>query len=734
MQRPAGKAIVHLKRIRWQSRLALTVAGAMAVMAPLVVSPGTPAGASPSPATASTVDWSQAVLSTAGFACAFGFTNVPGGCETQSATSARTAAAAGLGVPSVLIGIARLGVSVYSAISHKQQLTSISGQLSTISGQLTVITNQLTTLSTEVAEADNLLQNTELSELADDLTPDTIMISQAGKDTKSLLAYAYQIACYDAGGTPSGGHCSGGNPSAVGLASARSLCNGAGQTTPQFQACNNLRNEYNNLKNLQVLKNLPLAVTQITEDALGQAGGGPPGPGIVQYASAPPVGIQILTTASMATARINWGYYAYYAMYAQALYATLLSLGAGQTQPGTNPPVVLTPEVIGDDVNPFDTDIDYFMGAFPNFPDTAAIDLNSANGITGDPAYMWSQQVGALNNIGPGSAYSANTQWDITPNAQDQVNGATGQYMQATPDSGEAPFVMTPAAADGDTWRLLAGGSSFPPTVTVPSMSYQYWDTWQVGTATLSGSTPDWNSSAEEVYTSLFQVTGPLGDLFIGGPSDYLGGQQMTALTGINSDLLYPNGTGYSGENSSNSNTWGGVQFQTYLGGKKDKTTSIWDKACDAATNSYDGQACLLPTWLSVSINPLTTYNSSDPKTRVIPGIFDYNNGEIVLNQKGVSSGNTTSANDWDNGFPSWNTTTDDECFAVQTLDAAPPSSCVNGFSNSAAWNALGRPILFWRTMDSQDCFFYSAAPDATPGCTAVRTESSQILPPAPTY
>jgi hypothetical protein len=697
--------------------------------------------------------WHQAAESTAGFATFLGFQNVPSeglappqlcsaglnATQDVQGESGADAHAAGLGpndVFSDLLGIAGLSYSIFSGNSSSQQLSSIESSLSTMQGEMVAIQNTLAQLQTQIASVNANVLEGNVSTLAADAAPTVNAIKADGEDVNALVGALYQVVC------PSTGCATTRLPPPGNVAAAfNAICYPNGKLNHALaEQCNNVSQaEYNTL--LAVKGQKPSqAVNNLAEYSLGSAGVTEPSTaGIVQYeleAGAPSDGF--FQTQNAAGARLEWGYYTLASIWAQTTFAEAAGMGIGQLEPGTGlkHPPLLTASAAKSGVNALNPTIDAFMGAFPNMPDTAVINTNT-NAADGDAPTMWAQDVGGLSTWNAFDGF-ANYPWDLNDGGR---IGSTDGGMAANPlsNSAQAPIVMTPAASSGDTWVMLpASGIG-----TVPSMSSARFSDWLLGQGTVSPS----NNQV---------LDGPLGDLYGQAPgfttsATQTRGQWMTTNSGINPQLLTVTGMGYAPAtigSSPNYDTYAGMFFY-YNCNQTDcnNNQSEWALVCPPAGDT----ACLLPTYYNVKDDPFLADSSS---TGTATGLFDYNQGLLVTNQQGHTTGAGTPypngismtlnidtsqwVNEWGNFAGQW-CYKSNECYpgVMPLIDTATD---VGG--PSIAVGQDGRPILFDRTQvaasasnTNSDCFFWtggvSSAAEGT-GCLVKRTTSGQILPAIP--
>lgn len=668
--------------------------------------------------------WEQVAQTTAGFAQFLGFLDVPSPPARPSACPARSASIGvrpagavgiGLGVVGDLIGAAGLMYSIFSGQGTASQLEQIETSLDQIQSQLTAIQAQLGGLATAVAQVGADVTEGNITSLAGDADPTITAIKIAGKDVDALLGGLYQIVC-----DPTNGCATLGDYDDL-TAALAALCPRQGaskQCDDFFTLLGSTRSALADSKPADAMANL-------AEWALGSAGGGPPAtPGIVQYAlQAGPNGAPFFQTASAAYARLQWAYYTLYSAWAQTTYALTMSMSIGQREPGTSlkHPVYLAASDVQAAIAPLDATMDLFMGAFPNMPDTAVIATNVGN-PNGDPPYMWAQQVGALSCI---ECFTANNSYLLsTPSVQAgqlSASDGSGAMLSSNGTTGEAPLVMTPAAADGDTWQLLPTTAGVMPEA--PAMTTAWLSDWYQGQATATSSTPQWESSSQTVSAAQGGLTGPLADLYFGAAPtpDETAGQWMVAASGIASALLTPTFAGYD------SSAETGIYTVEGKSGDDDEDEGLNFWSCPPGGST----GCMLPTWQTVAIDP---YDQASPSTYLNTGLFDFNNGVVIANQHG-QNGNPDATNQnpgtWLNQMPNWATAQNLRGVDFYGfLDALEGN--VQGSLDAPSFSAAGRPVLFYRTQASNDCFYWNGTTSAAEGgvgCLLERTSSTQILP-----
>jgi hypothetical protein len=701
--------------------------------------------------------WSAAAQTTAAFAQFAGFTGVPGpvpplpsGCtappaESPSAARGRLTSNGPIGVADGIgdiIGLAGLAVSIYSSAASTSQLNTIISQLNTMQAQLTSMQSQLSGISTAIQNLNVDISDTEISTLASEASSTITSIQTAVTDTRALLGGAYQIACDTTTPIttpPAPGQCTRPSRTAGGFGNFISaLCYPNGIPAASLAAeCSNFLTAYNNVWDDFHGKTPVEAIKDMASQALGSAGpqGGPGNAGIVQYAlAAGAPASQFFQTSDAAYARLQWGYYTLYSVLGQVLLEVGGGLGIGEAEPhppGEKHPPVVTAADVANLTNGANTTIDDYMGMFPNMPDQAVIYTNASGygNLEGDVPYMFAQQVGGEITS---SIFQANDQYTLAAaggGATITVT-ATNSGIAVTPGSGQPPLVMTPAAADGDTWVLVP--TSGKPVV--PAMSWSYFPDWWAGQSYDSQSLPEWDSSTQTVAIGNRGLHGPVADLYENAPSgSQTAGQWMTGVSGINPALLTPQGTGYNSASS-------GIQGWYGQSGTDHKDPGLDFGSCPPQGNSW----CLLPTWQTVGWDPYSdadtsgqTYNSGSSQLNT--GLFDYNNGVVIANQQG-GNGEPNNPSAFVNQYPNWTNSTN-----IRGVLFLGYLSALNGASGAdlspAAWNSAGRPVLFDRTQTANDCFYYTGSynsssgqsiptgPAGGNGCLTPRTQSGDILP-----
>ena len=456
---------------------------------------------------------------------------------------------------------------------------------------------------------------------------------------------------------------------------------------------------------------LPGAISDLAGYSLGSAGTTEaPTAGIVQYALQSGGSGAYFQSANAANARLEWGYYTLSAIWAQTTEGLALSMGIGQPEPGSeskHPPTLTASDVQGA-VAAMNPTIDVFMGAFPNMPDTAVFVTNGSGGANddGDPPYMWPQQVGGIASW---AAYQGGSSQSWNLNNGGAITGSSGGGLAANAPNGvsAAPIVMTPAAANGETWQLLgAGGTSG----TTPAMSSAMFGDWRLASASVQAG----NANAQ-------QANGPLGDLYgAASTGSATLASAVAAGSGIDADLFTPNATGLQ----TNTGTSAGVYFWPSKTQTTDNNEILLGSACPPSGNT----SCLLTTWLNPNVNP---YSSNSSSSGYATGLFDLNNGAIVTTQTGNPA---TTTSTWDNQWPNWQGQScpkSNECQPgiIPALDANSTSDAIG--SSQSATNSNGRPVLFERTQAANDCFFWNGNTGVADGsgCLTKRTASGQILP-----
>lgn len=704
--------------------------------------------------------WRAAAQTTAAFAQLMGFKSVPGpvpslpsGCTAPPAGSPSAVrgrltsngpigAADGIGD---IIGLAGLAVSIYSSATSTSQLNTIISEINTMQAQLASMQSQLSDISAAIQNLDVDINETEISTLTSNASSTITSIRTAVTDTAALLGGAYQIACDTT--TPSGtqppapGQCTRPSRTAGGFSNFISaLCYPNGiAAAPLVTECSNFITAYNKIWD-DFHGNAPVeAIADMANKALGSAGpqGGPGSAGIVQYAlAAGAPASQFFQTSDAAYARLEWGYYTLYSVLGQVLLEVVGGLGIGEAQPhpaSEKHPPVTTAANVANLANGANTTIDDYMGMFPNMPDQAVIYTN-ANGYgnsQGDGPYMFAQQVGGEMTSG---IFQNNNKYTLAATGGSATITFTNNgYITVTPGSGQPPLVMTPAAADGDTWVLVP--TSGQPVV--PAMSSSYFPDWYAGQSYDNQSLPEWDSSTQTVAISNGGLHGPVADLYENAsPSGgQTAGQWMTGVSGIYPALLTPQGTGYNSASS-------GIQDWFGQSGTDTKDPGLDYGSCPPQGNSW----CLLPTWQTVGWDPYSsadtagqTYNSGGSQLNT--GLFDYNNGTVIANQQG-GNGEPDNPSAFVNQYPNWTNSTE-----IRGVLFNGYLSNLNGASgaglSSAGLSSAGRPVLFDRTQTANDCFYYSGSfnsssgtqitpstgPAGGTGCLTPRTQSGDILP-----
>ncbi len=476
----------------------------------------------------------------------------------------------------------------------------------------------------------------------------------------------------------------------------------------------------------------------MASQALGSAGqqGGPGNAGIVQYAlAAGAPDSQFFQTSDAAYARLQWGYYTLYSVLGQVLLEVAGGLGIGEAEPhppGEKHPPVVTAADVANLTNEANTTIDDYMGMFPNMPDQAVIYTNASGygNQQGDYPYMFAQQVGGEITS---AIFQNNNQYTLaaTGGSATITVTTTNGTITVTPGSGQPPLVMTPAAADGDTWVLVP--TSGKPVV--PAMSSSYFPDWWAGQSYDNQSLPEWDSSTQTVAIGNGGLHGPVADLYENAPSGgQTAGQWMTGASGIYPALLTPQGTGYNSASS-------GIQGWYGQSGTDNKDPGLDFGSCPPQGNSW----CLLPTWQTVGWDPYSnadtsgqTYNSGGSQLNT--GLFDYNNGVVIANQQG-GNGEPNNPSAFVNQYPNWTNSTN-----IRGVLFYGFLSALNGTESSGPeLSSAGRPVLFDRTQTANDCFYYSGSfnsssgtpitpttgPAGGTGCLTPRTQSGDILPPS---
>ena len=594
-------------------------------------------------------------------------------------------------------------------------------------GQLDNINQAVASLQTSVSQLSGQVNENGESAAADAAEPMMSSIKSQSKDVETLVGAADQLLC-PSGTCPQG-------------TTVSSFSSALATVCPPFKtdsaACQKFYNVVNPIKKELGADagNVSTKLTTLAFDAIGSAANGSPtaAAGVVQYAIEG--GSQLgsagfYQSADAAPARVDWAYYLLATQVAQVSEAIAGSLSIGLHGPGSTAahPSTVSAADVAKDVAKINPIIDAYLGAFPNFPDTAVI-TTGAGLPDGDAPYMFAQQVGAVVTsgiyTGDGSVnfdLSANgTAGDPSP----AIKGQNGTQLALTWSGGSAPIVLTPlggtapnASGTTGTWQLLppAPGGTAP---SVPAMTAAQFQNWQFAEATslTAQSQPDWNGSS--VSWDSNPLGGPLADLYYWVHDGNSPGQSMTSGSGIAEQLLFPQGQTYG----TSGNT--GLSYYYTRTQTSDNNAALGIAPCSPAANT----SCLLPTWLSTAVNATSNnpgYNS---------GVFDFNNGVAVDNQNVANpvGGACTDCADgqaWLNTYQNWETTT----YPSGNI-ADGVVSALNG-TNVGTYPSLssnGRPVLFDRQQASNDCFYWTGAASASAaqgsGCLTQRLTSSAVLP-----
>ncbi len=731
-----------------------------------VVPPAPAGGALPSTTTAqltstlSQANWLCEATTTAGFASFFGFKmgsiNVPStNCPTTTrqtdspptspgvvladrTTQARPALTGAVtDVLGIGISTASAAYSIGSGTGSSQQLSAIQKTLSTMEGQLDDINQAVDSLQTSVAQISAQVNAVGESSSAQAAGQDVNDIKSASNDVEVLVAAAIQLLC------PSGTCAQ--TPATTFTSALETTCP---PSQTQTSTCENFVNVMHQTQNelAGTSPGLLAKLGTIALDAIGSASGGGPAatPGVVQYALASEQGSAgFYQTSDAANARVDWAYYLLVTQVAQVSVAVAGSLDIGQPQPGTSPtdlyPTTVQWQDVATQVDKVNPIVDAYLGAFPNFPDTAV--MTTGSGLPdGDAPYLFPQQVGAVVTSGVYTG-NAGVNFDLSANGttgspNPAIKGQNGNQLALTWSGGSAPIVMTPlgtvspntAGATG-TWQLLPSSPSGTPPP-VPTMTAVGFQNWQFATATgpntNSNSQPNWTGSS--VSWSANSLSGPLSDLYYWVHDDNTPGQAMSSASGIAEQLLFPQGQTY-GSSGSNGLSYYYTRTQT-----SDANAAVGIEACSPSGNS----SCLLPTWLTTSVN--ATNNNPGNNS----GVFDFNNGVALDNQNvanpiGEACTNCADGQAWLNTYGNWesNWTPDGNGTQTGIVSTLNGSNITN--SGNPAFNTAGRPVLFDRQQVSggsnaeTDCFYWTAStnPSAATGtgCLVERLTSSAVLP-----
>jgi hypothetical protein len=682
--------------------------------------------------------WHEAALTTAGFAELMGFSGIPDAptlpsCSSAAAARASSSATASGVVKSVLtlevfgaaVGVASLIYGIVSGQSTGAELAAIKEQLNEIQAELTTIQADLGGLQVQVAQVNKDVLNGNASTLSGDAVGTINEIKVANARTLVLLGEATQILCTKGQG------CS--KPAGT-TNFGEALDIACDDETPECEAF--YSELYVTSHRLQGGKPLK-AVEDLGGWAFGSAFQREPAtPGIVQYALENGAeGKPFFTTEDAASARLEWAYYTLYSVLAQSTYATVLSMSVGEPLPGAtskHPPALTVADVksFTDEMN---APIGNEIAAFPNMPDASVIVTNESS-TTHDPPYLFAQQVGANADL---AEYVYGKNYEVSPAAVSagRIPAAGGGSVPTNQTSGTAPLVLTPAAADGETWQILpTSGSRRPPLPAISSAPFADWRlSWSEATSEL----PQWNGSTDKVERAMGGLKGPLPDLFaeFGEESgSRTAGQWMTSESGIESTLLTPQGTGYA-----NSTSPSGVVAWKGSSGTDSKEPGLSFSACTPAGD----EECLLPTWQAPSIDPYeqgssgSAYNAG--ASQINTGLFDLNGGLVFDNQQGHKTdagagfdesleSNPTA---FVNQYPNWAQNAELRGVSFFGFLPALDGQSTSGLAGSA-YSPNGRPVLFAREQTANDCFWWNgttAAASGGLGCLEVRNESGKILP-----
>jgi hypothetical protein len=678
--------------------------------------------------------WREAAQTTAGFAELMGFTGVPSppslpACgEGAAGASALDAVAHASGIPGlevfgVLTSVASLIYGVASGQSTAAQLAEIQKQLNEVQAELQEIQAELGGLQTAVAEVKaGVIGGTE-STLIGEAAPTIHQIKDAGDETMALVGAMYQVLC-----KPGQGCTEPEESKNLGQALKKACKKNKSEECKAYQ-----RQLEVTVRDLQGSKPR-LAVEDLGSWADGSAVGGVEDAGIVQWSlQQGAAGEQFFKTANAADARLQWAYYTLYSAYAQTTLATVLSLGIGQTNPNSlaSKPAKITPEIVREEVDRLNKPIGLQMTVFPNMPDTAVIDTNVE---TTEPPYMFPQQVGALASA---NAYGVGAEYAISQSsvAEGTIRSPkqSGVYLSTLQTGGEPPVVMTPAAESGETWELLpkGGGRSRPPAITTATFP-----DWEVAGAAKPALLPDWNAGTLKVEPDQAPLTGPLPDLY-GGAKTAAGdtrGQWMTETSGIRSTLLTPAGSGY------------GTKLSGILPYYGKSGTDSKDPGLDFQSCVPEGdEECLLPTWQSVAVDPYDqvtsgqTYNSGSGQINT--GLFDFNSGVAIANQQGHQKNESrgyyeeypSNPSAFLNQYPNWSESVELRGVRFFGFLNAINGGETTGLLEGPSVSTKGRPVLFDRQQDANDCFYWSPSGNGNAaygsGCLRRREHSGEILP-----
>jgi hypothetical protein len=681
--------------------------------------------------------WREAAQTSAGFAELMGFSGVlspPGlpSCDEGSASAsafdddavAHASGIPGLEVFGVLTSVASLIYGVASGQSTAAQLAEIQAQLNEVQAELQEIQAELGGIQSAVAEVKASVTSGTESNLIALAVPTINKIKEDGDETMALVGAASQVLC-----TPGGGCAEPEESKNLGQALKKACKGNKSMECKAYQRQLEVTARY-----LEGSKPRT-AVENLGSWADGSAVGGAEDAGIVQWSlQQGAAGEQFFKTANAADARLQWAYYTLYSAYAQTTLATVLSLGIGQTNPNSiaSKPAKITPEIVREEVDRLNKPISLQMTVFPNMPDTAVIDTNVE---TTQPPYMFPQQVGALASA---KAYGLGSEYAISKSnlAEGAIRSTkeSGVYLTTLQTGAEAPLVMTPAAASGETWELLpeGGGRSRPPAITTATFP-----DGEVAGATKPAALPDWNAATLKVEPSQAPLTGPLPALYANAspaPGDTRG-QWMIEQSGIRSTLLTPEATGYSGSKES------GILAYFGKSGTDSKDPGLDFRSCVPEGD----EECLLPTWQSIAVDPYDqvtsgqTYNSGS--AQINTGLFDFNSGVAIANQQGHQKNESrgyyeelpSNPTAFLNQYPNWSDPAELRGVGFfGFLNAIDGGEATGGLSAPSV-SSKGRPVLFDREQDTNDCFYWSPSGNGNAaygsGCLLRREHSGEILP-----
>jgi hypothetical protein len=710
--------------------------------------------------------WKCNAGSTAGFARFLGITGTPPVPSTVPSCNASAASdtaagpsahpAAGTSVVyafKAVTGLATAGYKIYAAVQKKQTVSKdtaaiqaayqqMESQLATIERQLSALTTSVTNLSGEVESGNIALLSADADPIVTKIqvtTKDTIALAGAGDQlitcakanplatsTSTTGSYSNPNAC---SGTPTGDFNFSTKPTPAGTIGNTCPKGASYVDTYLGNGCKTFNAALSNLENEVASEHqVQNGITNLAKYAIGAAAAGS-GAGIVQLALEAPSSQPFFQTENAADARLEWAYYTLYSAHAQALETTLLFLNnsvKGQSLGN-----------IAIDVNKNNNTIQQLLGAYPNMPDTAAINT--------DDGTMWSQTLGGLASW---ATYANSPYWQLsTPTAGHSViwgntYGPGHGAMFGEDAISSAPVTMTPLRNQWtfftETTNPSNGATSTSFSAQPPAMVTSTYQNWQAG-----------QSSAQ---SNLYASAQPSGG--------ETAGQWMTGASGILPELITPNETGYS-------SGYGGTFMYSNTtclpgSGSACKNTSTTGMQVGACTPAADGN-CLLPTWESPTSGP----------AQGVTAMFDMNNGKAIGSQSGDTNcngqiGNGGFSNTWGNGA-NWTTSYTEthrpntgatiypqlpffqgNLTATQGPASGYPNNytnptsiaaCSGGTTSSIAYSTLapgganynpnGIPALFYRTQQAGDCFYFngSGTVATSPSCLIPRTTSSQVLP-----